>query len=1705
MKRTFLMLLGGMVLLPLAFNQSPKMSVGTTGIDQSLAIGDTSVVGLVVSNTGNRDLIYQVDFVGPSHEFTKEDYADWTSGQNQDYLTPEVAITRQNNRGFFNIVTESSYEDGVSPQNTEWAFGKTKDLIPADYDNWVGAVNWNPPSMVYNFMSMHIIDRDIYFDVLWNSWTSDDRGGGFSYTRTEIPFWLYAVNNSSSIQPGQSDTIWIVFDTRTTNNILREASIVINSNDPAAGQVLVSASLSITGGDPEAFLADTEFAFGDIFLGASVSLETNVANAGVSPLIISDISNTDPAFSTFLNKTTIEAGTVEILTVQFTPSAVQSYNDTIVLTTNDSANPTIKLPLAGKALENPQVSVLPASFSKEVVYGAGLDYGQNDTAMLVISNPGIADLEWSISTVIPGAAPVTFSKDAFADFGLPENQDRMMDNVWLTRGDDGGLFNIAVESRYDYNDHYSPLGTLWYNGLTMEAVPGDYEEGLKNAVGPMGDNLPLNTVSMYIPETKQYFDVEFLDWGAGNGGSFKYTRTESIGFLNFSRTSNSLAMSGSDTIYVLFNPNSFLETYDANIVVNTNVPGMESVAIPFSYTVSGPPEISVNPGSLSFGDIFLGDTSSLSLEIEGWGAGILQVSSITNDESVFTLDQTSFILAQDTKTEVIVTFIPTSVASIRDTLLITSNAATDPLLKIPVEGGALAPPQMVVTSKGIDHSLDFGDLANDTLIIANTGLADLEWSLQFVNPAEEIISITKANYSNYELAENQDRISENVWLTRANAKGLFNIALEPVYNSATHNSPLGTLWYNGPALEASPGDYNPGLRNVVGSLGDNLVGNTVSMYVPESRSYYDLDFTSWTNNAAGGGFSYDRLKAEKWIRTSDASGITAPGVTDTLLLVIDATSVYGGTYNGSIIVSSNDPGNQRKAVPATLTVDGDPGIMVSDTSLYFENTSVGYSKEVSFTLYNSGSAVLHISNLSAKSGVFAVDQSVLNIPEMDSAEIKVLFQPAAAVLYNDTLTIASDDQSNPQVIVVISGAGVIQPEIGISPEVLQFDLFTDSIHTGNILIENTGGSDLIWSVLYENSLESVLDLLNNDFERIVDAIPRPYIFTYDLLELDTEIDEGGNDMFNGANQLSTDLSPDKVVYSDNVITNAPEHFGMGGRYFTRHLPGLFVMAADVKNIDYFEINGNNGADGDGFVDGAVLEEYVGSKAYQGFVKRIWGAVDPSINHLVIIENTVGATHDFALNTDDDQHRVSGLNEVSRMYHLLYAGAKGYYIDDENASEIMKRFIEAISSENDPPGWITFDTISGSAPVGITDTLRYSVDFEFVPAGNHSGTITIECNDPVTEAVVIPVSLQYGPIMIQNTIDDVLVYDDFGTWTMDYINVFMDQQGDILTHSVFSNEPGVVTSSLIGNDISISETGIGTSIITLRADDGNGNVAYEDFNFSVLESMTVANALADRTEDEGFGTLDISIADVFDTKSNDTVFLSVESGNTSVVTASLAGYALTLTEAGFGTTTISITADNGKGDLITDAFEFTVNGLLVVENPLADLTLEEGFGTHDIYIGNVFTDPDGSAYNVSVQTADAGIATASVDGETLTIAETGLGAVVITLTASDGAADEVSDDFVLTIDAIEAILTRSDSDIKVYPNPSGGWLNLELPGEFLDEVSIHMSDATGRYVYIYEVNNFKGVVSLDLNHLNEGIYMLFVKAGTIDFKEVIILE
>lgn len=155
------------------------------------------------------------------------------------------------------------------------------------------------------------------------------------------------------------------------------------------------------------------------------------------------------------------------------------------------------------------------------------------------------------------------------------------------------------------------------------------------------------------------------------------------------------------------------------------------------------------------------------------------------------------------------------------------------------------------------------------------------------------VSFVREDFVDWTLPENQDRITDLVWITRGASRGIFNIAQEMSYQGqgTTGMSPVGTRWARGHAA-----DYNTLTFTTWAVLANNnppsLVGQDLCVYLIDDDIYLDLRFTHWSVGAGAGGFSYVRAGPSSCL--VDISGSSDPndpayGIPDG---VVDASDFF---------------------------------------------------------------------------------------------------------------------------------------------------------------------------------------------------------------------------------------------------------------------------------------------------------------------------------------------------------------------------------------------------------------------------------------------------------------------------------------------------------------------------------------------------------------------------------------------------------------------------------------------------------------------------------------------------------------------------------------------------------------------------------------------------------------------------------------------
>lgn len=480
-----------------------------------------------------------------------------------------------------------------------------------------------------------------------------------------------------------------------------------------------------------------------------------------------------------------------------------------------------------------------------------------------------------------------------------------------------------------------------------------------------------------------------------------------------------------------------------------------------------------------------------------------------------------------------------------------------------------------------------------------------------------------------------------------------------------------------------------------------------------------------------------------WLRVSSYSGTTAAGGNSPLTVTVDATGIPAGIHHADLVFSSGTPA-QTLTVPVQLQVSGVPELAVTPAVINVPPTFANSFQETEFTIENRGAAPLVISSIDCSHAELSIRGTPpLTVAPFGKSSLFLRHQPLTpAGPLSANLTLHSNDPARLQHLVPVTTSALTAPVASLAGSLpLQFTLASGSNASTQVTLANTGGSDLAWSTIppsgsTSSDVGSLIAKLDADQTKLLAAIPHHENFEEGVSG--SMITDGGNNLFDGGNQISTNLAPHaSLAYSDGTVVWNSGTFGSSGRYFTRKYPSLFVLAADMTGVGEFRINGNLGANGAGSADAiSVLLPYR-QTIYRGFLKRVHGAGMRTLNQLVIVEDKPGLAQNFATNTNDQAHTISGLGTSSRLYYLLFAGSTDTVIDDAGAKGIMAAFLDvALGTQS----FRSANPTSGTVPTASATTVTINASAIGLNGGFYRSELPIFTNDPLRPVLLVPVEL-----------------------------------------------------------------------------------------------------------------------------------------------------------------------------------------------------------------------------------------------------------------------------------------------------------------------------------------------------------------------------
>ncbi len=165
-----------------------------------------------------------------------------------------------------------------------------------------------------------------------------------------------------------------------------------------------------------------------------------------------------------------------------------------------------------------------------------------------------------------------------------------------------------------------------------------------------------------------------------------------------------------------------------------------------------------------------------------------------------------------------------------------------------------------------------------------------------------------------------------------------------------------------------------------------------------------------------------------------------------------------------------------------------------------------------------------------------------------------------------------------------------------------------------------------------------------------------------------------------------------------------------------------------------------------------------------------------------------------------------------------------------------------STDEDTGETFTYSLVSGTGDDDnasfniVNDELISLVVFDFETKSSYS--VRIETNDgnggTFQKIFTISIINQNESISVIEPLEDVEEIEGFGSIAVNLSGVFEDVDGDALTYSASSSNTSVVTVNNSGAILTITEVGVGTSNITVTADDNSGSTTSNQFMITVTQ-------------------------------------------------------------------------------------------------------------------------------------------------------------------------------------------------------------------------------------------------------------------------------
>jgi len=440
---------------------------------------------------------------------------------------------------------------------------------------------------------------------------------------------------------------------------------------------------------------------------------------------------------------------------------------------------------------------------------------------------------------------------------------------------------------------------------------------------------------------------------------------------------------------------------------------------------------------------------------------------------------------------------------------------------------------------------------------------------------------------------------------------------------------------------------------------------------------------------------------------------------------------YSSNYTFSINVSSTN-------------------IAVSTVEIIFPEVYSGYPESLPLTIYNTGSVILHVTNIYTNTNYFNPNITSINLEGGESQEIFVTVNASSIGTLCDTLFIISNDPDEPELEISLIAECVYPPEISFSLNSINIDLNPDAITTDIFTIYNIGGSNLNIDLEiygYSNSgMAASFDGID-DYISIPEVVINTEFFT---IEMWTKMQgQGGGSvpyspLFQQRDDIPQENNSTIVLYSKTNIEQA--------RFYVRAYNSL-GQALISESLPYFEWHHYAGVVSEDnilfYIDGNLVDSvenlqggnYTSSIDYIDIGRHRYSNLTRGLFNGYIDEVRIWNYPKSQEEIQGQQNVTLSGNEQGLNAYWNFDNANPWTdVTGNNFSGIPIGGITTIESTAPIINWLSISPESGIVFPDSSINIDVTFDATDLEIGTYDAQIVINSNDPENYEIIIPIIL-----------------------------------------------------------------------------------------------------------------------------------------------------------------------------------------------------------------------------------------------------------------------------------------------------------------------------------------------------------------------------